>query len=87
MSEPKNLSLFDVNEMNKWQEEWQNMPEFIQEDKEPYQSIVVSFETKEDVQKFSELVGQKLTYKTKSIWFPPKNRDVVNNKIYINEES
>lgn len=78
-------SLFDVTELNKWQEEWQGMPEFIQEDKQPIQTIVVSFETKEDVQDFAELIGQKLTYKTKSIWFPPKNRDIVNNKIYVDE--
>jgi hypothetical protein len=78
-------SLFDVNELNKWQEEWQGMPEFIQEDKQPIQTIVVSFETKEDVQDFANLIGQKLTYKTKSIWFPQKSRDIVNNKIYVDE--
>jgi hypothetical protein len=78
-------SLFDVSELNKWQEEWNGMPEFIQEDKQPIQTIVVSFETKEDVQDFANLIGQKLTYKTKSIWFPAKNRDIVNNKIYVDE--
>jgi hypothetical protein len=78
-------SLFDVNELNKWQEEWQGMPEFIQEDKLPIQTIVVSFETKEDVQDFANIIGQKLTYKTKSIWFPAKSRDIVNNKIYVDE--
>ena len=78
-------SLFDVSELNKWQEEWQGMPEFVQEDMLPVQTIVVSFLTKEDVQQFANLIGQKLTYKTKSIWFPPKSRDVVNNKIYVDE--
>jgi hypothetical protein len=78
-------SLFDVSELNKWQEEWQGMPEFIQEDKLPIQTIVVSFETKEDVQDFANIIGQKLTYKTKSIWFPAKSRDIVNNKIYVDE--
>jgi len=78
-------SLFDVSELNKWQEEWNGMPEFIQEDKLPIQTIVVSFETKEDVQDFANIIGQKLTYKTKSIWFPAKSRDIVNNKIYVDE--
>jgi len=78
-------SLFDVSELNKWQEEWQGMPEFIQEDKQPIQTIVVSFETKDNVQEFANLIGQRLTYKTKSIWFPAKSRDIVNNKIYVDE--
>ena len=78
-------SLFDVKELNKWQTEWQGMPEFIQEDKQPIQTIVVSFATNEDVQDFAKLIGQKLTYKTKSIWFPAKSRDIVNNKKYVDE--
>jgi hypothetical protein len=78
-------SLFDVKELNKWQEEWQGMPEFIQEDLQPIQTIVVSFKTKEDVQDFAKIIDQKLTYKTKSIWFPAKNRDIVNNKKYVDE--
>ena len=67
--------------------EWQNMPEFLQDDKEPIQTIVVSFEKREDVEEFSKLIGQKLTYKTKSIWFPKRQKDTVINKVYISKES
>jgi len=34
----------------------------------------VRFETKEDLEDFANLIGQKLTPKTKSIWHPEKQR-------------
>ena len=68
-----------------WKEEWKGMPEFIQEDKMPYQQIIVSFESKEDVEKFSQLIGKKLTYKTRSLWFPIKERLSPNNFRYVTE--
>lgn len=81
----KNTLFDDLDEFASWNEEWQNMPEFLQEDKEPFQSIVVSFEKKEDLDAFAKLVNQKITYKTKSIWFPKKERDIVANKAYISK--
>ena len=56
------------------EEHWQDMPEFIQEKKEPYAKINFRFDTEEDLQAFCELIGQKLTNKTKSSWFPFKER-------------
>lgn len=53
-----------------WEEHWVGMPEFEQEDNNAYKELRVKFETKEDYEKFEKLVGQKLTKKTKSIWFP-----------------
>lgn len=53
-----------------WKEHWKDMPEFIQEKKEPYAKINFRFETEEDLKAFSELIGQKLTNKTKSAWYP-----------------
>ena len=54
------------------EKEWVDMPEFIQEKKEPFSKIVIRFETEEDLKEFAELIGQKLTPKTKSIWHPYK---------------
>ena len=62
------LPLFDVKK--DWQKEWVGMPEFTQEKIEPYSSIIIRFETKEDLENFANLIGQRLTKKTKSIWFP-----------------
>ena len=50
--------------------EWEGMPEFEQEDLSPYQSIHVNFKCREDVEQFASLVGQKLSEKTRSIWYP-----------------
>lgn len=52
------------------QAEWKGMPEFEHEDLTAVQSIHVHFKTYEDVQAFAELVGQKITDKTRSIWCP-----------------
>ena len=54
------------------EKEWVNMPEFVQEKQEPFSKIVIRFETEEDLKEFAELIGQKLTSKTKSIWHPHK---------------
>ena len=69
------LTLFDdFDEMQNWKEHWQDMPEFIVGDEKPHQQIIVSFKSKEDVEAFSKLINQKLTYKTKSVWYPKVER-------------
>ncbi len=50
--------------------EWVGMPEFEHDDLTAYQSIHVHFKSKEDVEDFAKLVGQSLTDKTRSIWYP-----------------
>lgn len=83
----KQLSLIeDINLSESWKKEWQNMPEYIQEDLNPYKSILVHFEKQEDVDKFSKLVGQKITVKTKGIWYPKMERDIAINKYYVDEK-
>lgn len=67
-----------------WRQEWTGMPEFVQENKEPFQKIVVNFENAADVQKFASLVGYKLTDKSRSIWFP--HRDRKNRKAFVYED-
>lgn len=49
---------------------WEGMPEFEQEDLAPYQTIKVHFASEGDREAFAELVGQKITGKTPSIWYP-----------------
>lgn len=51
-------------------DEWQGMPEFNQGEELGVKRLIVHFGTWEDVRAFSELVGQKITEKTKWIWFP-----------------
>ena len=70
-----------------WKLEWEGMPEFKADDLTSFQYIIVHFQNKEDVNKFAKLVNQKLTYKTKSIWYP--EAEMANNTIfrYIEEQT
>ena len=65
--------------------EWEGMPEFVQEKQEPFSKIIVRFETEDDLNEFANLIGQKLTPKTKSIWHPKLDRGKHSLKRYIDE--
>jgi len=66
--EPEQVALFEKGEW--WEEHWKGMPEFIQEDKMPFKTLLVHFEDQEDIDAFSALVQQKIGPDTKSIWHP-----------------
>ena len=80
------IKLFDDSETEKWRDEWQNMPEFVQENQEPFQSVIVHFETKQDRNNFAKLIDQNITYRTPSIWFPKANIRVAKDKRYIDSK-
>ena len=64
-------------------QEWLDMPEFVQENKNSIKSVRVHFESIEDMKSFSDLIGKNITMKTKGFFFPinpPKER-----KMYIDE--
>ena len=63
---------------------WVNMPEFEQNKKIEFQKITVRFDSLEDLKDFSELIGQPLTEKTKSIWFPRLDRSKNKGVFYGN---
>lgn len=69
-----------------WKKYWKGMPEFNQEDNPPYMKIYVSFRNQEDYEEFAKLVSQKLTTKTKSIWYPKLDRDANMLKRWIEIE-
>jgi len=64
------------------QDEWEGMPEFNQDDKMPIRQIIISFDNKEDINKFSKLLNQNITDKTKSLWYPKKEKNVLKDKGY-----
>lgn len=80
-------NLFEIEkEKKEWEKEWVGMPEYSQNKvKKEYASIIVRFDTKEDLEDFSKLINQKLTNKTKSIYFPQIIRGINANKLYIDE--
>jgi len=75
--------LFEMKEG--WEEQWQDMPEFIQLKQEPFACINIRFENEEDLKDFAEIIGQKLTPKTKSIWHPFKSHWGASKKVYKSE--
>jgi len=66
--------------------EWVGMPEFVQKKKEPYKKLIVRFETEQEYKDFSDLIGQKLTTKTKSIWHPFKSHWGAVKKVYKDDQ-
>jgi len=68
IGEGEQVALIETGE--KWEEEWRGMPEFVQEDLMPWHSVEVHFENREDMEKFSKLVKQKIGLNTKFIWYP-----------------
>jgi hypothetical protein len=69
----------------KWKDEWKNMPEFIQEKQEPFAKIIIRFDNQDALDDFANLISQKLTNKTKSIWHPFKSHWGADKKVYVNE--
>lgn len=55
--------------------EWEGMPEFDQPDATSFRKVIVHFENPDDVAEFFSIIGQSDTGKTKSIWFPEKERN------------
>jgi len=62
------------------EEEWKGMPEFISEDQTAVRKLIVNFQSESAVEDFCNRLGISITDKTKSIWFPPKER--MNRKDY-----
>jgi hypothetical protein len=51
-------------------EHWQDMPEFVQEDKTSYREIKIHFPDQKSVDAFARLLNQPITDKTKFLWYP-----------------
>lgn len=51
--------------------EWgKGMPEFVQNDKEPFRSVIIHFFDQKGVDEFATLIKQKITDKTRMTWYP-----------------
>jgi ParB-like chromosome segregation protein Spo0J len=62
--------------------EWRGMPEFDQQDKTAARQIVMNFRSDDDAQKFGELIGQNVTDKTRSLWYPKAEIERLMDKRY-----
>ncbi len=53
-----------------FENEWEDMPEFHQEDLTPWHQVNVRFRNQEDFSRFKELMEQEVSPKQKTLWFP-----------------
>lgn len=68
-----------------WREEWQDMPEYVQENLLPNFSVRVNFSSADDLKAFAELIGQPITTQTKSVWFPAQQKVELSKYVYVDE--
>ena len=61
------------------------MPEFVQGDLSPWNTINVHFECREDMEEFAKLVEQKVTFETRALWYPGHDRRKENMTRYADE--
>ena len=65
-----------------WEEEWEGMPEFKMQNREPYKQLIISFKDEEDYAAFAELIKQPLSQRTQSVWYPQAEIEGIVDKIY-----
>jgi hypothetical protein len=66
----KGYELGIPDELQKPEDEWSGMPEFVQGDKLAKRTILVHFYNEDDVQEFASLIEQNITDKTKYVYYP-----------------
>ena len=77
------LFLEKIDGENDADAEWTDMPEFDNPTNDCFKVITVRFDTPEDVAEFFSIIGQSYTDKTKSIWFPEKERRDIESERYL----
>lgn len=81
--EPQQEALFDPGKP--WHDHWRGMPEFVQDSAEPFKTLYVHFETREDMDAFARLVNQRVTRLTRSIWYPEVTIETYANKRWVDQ--
>jgi ParB family chromosome partitioning protein len=68
-------------------DEWKDMPEFEQDNQIAPYSVKVHFRTIEDLNKFADIIQQRITENTKYIYFPEQTSTNLKNLNYIDLEN
>ena len=77
--------IFEFDDADEHETEWRGMPEFNQPDNGAFRQIIVSFDDQAGVDAFAKAIGQSLTPKTKSLWYPPRETNRVVDLFYFDE--
>lgn len=60
--------------------EYTNMPDFDNDDLEPFKKLTVKFQTEKDLKNFLILIKQDITDQTRWIWYPKKEKSIDKDK-------
>jgi ParB-like chromosome segregation protein Spo0J len=85
--ELESLIVFD-DSRTKWldqDKEWQDMPEYAHNDETPFRSLTMHFMKKEDLETFLKLIKQDVTDRTRWLYFPRQEKQVLKDKAYTTE--
>lgn len=66
-------------------DQWDGMPEFDQKDKTAHRTLQLHFPSDDAVQEFAKLIGQKITDKTRFVWYPNIEIETLADKRYASE--
>lgn len=73
-----NLFVLSGDEEETTPYEWDDMPEYVQENKDAYDEVTVRFRNQEDLEEFAKLIDQMNIIvkrkRKKSIWYPKLDR-------------
>jgi len=72
----------DLSSGNKSEEEWKGMPEYEHNDLRPDSQIIISFACETDRKQFAKLIGQAISPKTRSVWYPKQEWANMHDKEY-----
>ena len=67
-------------------EEWVDMPEFDQQDKTAFRTLIIHFKNEEVLNDFLKVTDQKITEKTRFLWYPKIEIDRMSDKQYVSDE-
>lgn len=76
------LPMTDLNTVINPLAEWEDMPEYNQEDLLAYKTVYVHFRNEKDFKDFQNFINQPMTDKTKSIWYPKQEDMDTESKRY-----
>lgn len=77
------VSLFDEDESSIDWYHWEEMPEYVLGWEKPHRELRITFNSMDEVKELSEKLGQKITDRTLSFWYPPMPRRDLTKSRYI----
>lgn len=70
--------------------DWDGMPEFVQNEENPHEEVVVRFRNQEDLEEFAKMIDQanivEKSKRKKSVWYPKLDRNANTLMFWMGDE-